>query len=428
MAVCFTLTTIFVCVRLLTKYCVDRVLQWEDCQYFWNKQVELQQARKKADFGFSGCCLVAWIGILAFGGVILDAQSQGAGRHQWDVNVINAVKVAKTSNIGSIIYGPIIAIAKLAILLQYKRIFVAHKRNFVFYGVHVLIWTNLVFYIIETFLEIFACTPRERIWNPMVPGHCIGVENNYIAVGVWNVISDFSILILPMVAIWNLQMQNARKIGVAAVFATGLFACVASVVRLAYTVDLLYTKDGTYSIIKVGLWNVGELTTIILCATFPIVPKFLHWTTGKTKRSTSYNHPRQSAGYPAGSKRSNNKNNHSTSSHPMVSTPNPHTHTHNPSTPWPEDISDHDINLIGRTPKGIRSLYHNLDVGTSHYGSKAASISTVEPVARRGEAQMVLGNGNGNGIGNEGIWTTNEVRVDTSLSEQGLEMGRHDFV
>ena len=35
------------------------------------------------------------MGILAFGGVILDAQSQGAGRHQWDVNVINAVKVAR---------------------------------------------------------------------------------------------------------------------------------------------------------------------------------------------------------------------------------------------------------------------------------------------------------------------------------------------
>ena len=35
------------------------------------------------------------MGILAFGGVILDAQSQGAGRHQWDVNVINAIKVAK---------------------------------------------------------------------------------------------------------------------------------------------------------------------------------------------------------------------------------------------------------------------------------------------------------------------------------------------
>lgn len=38
------------------------------------------------------------MGILAFGSVILDAQSQGAGRHQWDVNVINAVKVAKVGS------------------------------------------------------------------------------------------------------------------------------------------------------------------------------------------------------------------------------------------------------------------------------------------------------------------------------------------
>ena len=32
-------------------------------------------------------------------------------------------------------------------------------------------------------------------------------------------------------------------------------ACIASVVRLAYTVGLLYTSDETYSIIKVGLWK-----------------------------------------------------------------------------------------------------------------------------------------------------------------------------
>ena len=36
---------------------------------------------------------------------------------------------------------------------------------------------------------------------------------------------------------------------------TASSACVASVVRLAYTIDLLYTSDGTYSIIKVGLWK-----------------------------------------------------------------------------------------------------------------------------------------------------------------------------
>ena len=36
MAICFTFTTMFVFVRLLTKYCVDRALQLEDCQYYAN--------------------------------------------------------------------------------------------------------------------------------------------------------------------------------------------------------------------------------------------------------------------------------------------------------------------------------------------------------------------------------------------------------
>ena len=47
MAVCFTFTTIFVFVRLLTKYCVDRAFQWEDCQYSLDQEIrELRQERK----------------------------------------------------------------------------------------------------------------------------------------------------------------------------------------------------------------------------------------------------------------------------------------------------------------------------------------------------------------------------------------------
>lgn len=33
MAICFTLATIFVFIRLLTKYCVDRAFLWEDCEH-----------------------------------------------------------------------------------------------------------------------------------------------------------------------------------------------------------------------------------------------------------------------------------------------------------------------------------------------------------------------------------------------------------
>ena len=50
MAICFAFTTIFVLVRLLTKYCVDRGLQWEDCQYHASFPLGSGRSRKLTCF------------------------------------------------------------------------------------------------------------------------------------------------------------------------------------------------------------------------------------------------------------------------------------------------------------------------------------------------------------------------------------------
>lgn len=50
MAICFALTTIFVFVRLLTKYCVDRSLQWEDCQCYEPFSLASRRSRKLTCF------------------------------------------------------------------------------------------------------------------------------------------------------------------------------------------------------------------------------------------------------------------------------------------------------------------------------------------------------------------------------------------
>ena len=67
--------------------------------------------------------------------------------------------------------------------------------------------------------------------------------------------SDFVILILPLVAIWRLNIPMRRKLGVAAVFATGLFACMASVCRLAFTLKIFHDPDISYAILQTGLWT-----------------------------------------------------------------------------------------------------------------------------------------------------------------------------
>lgn len=111
--------------------------------------------------------------------------------------------------------------AKLALLLQIKRIFAGPQRNFTYWAVWVLITANFATYLALFIALIFACWPREAIWNPFVKGKCINTCATMIASSVINIISDFTILILPLLSIWSLQMPLTRKMGVAVIFATG---------------------------------------------------------------------------------------------------------------------------------------------------------------------------------------------------------------
>ncbi len=79
-----------------------------------------------------------------------------------------------------------------------------------------------MFYLVDTFFLIFLCSPREKIWNPlMTTGHCFEGDASYKASGMFNVLSDFAILVLPMPTLWNLQMSLRRKLLIMGVFATG---------------------------------------------------------------------------------------------------------------------------------------------------------------------------------------------------------------
>ena len=91
-----------------------------------------------------------------------------------------------------------------------------------FYLIHSLIWSCLTIYAIFTILAVVQCYPRMRIWAPLTtPGHCINTSAAYLSSGVFNVITDFAILFLPMPSLWKLQMPKHKKILTIAIFATG---------------------------------------------------------------------------------------------------------------------------------------------------------------------------------------------------------------
>ena len=80
---------------------------------------------------------------------------------------------------------------------------------------------NFIFYIISLFITIFQCTPREKIWNPFVSGHCVDFDLYIILTAIYNLVSDMVILGLPIVWILRLQMSGTRRLGFLAVFAIG---------------------------------------------------------------------------------------------------------------------------------------------------------------------------------------------------------------
>lgn len=195
----------------------------------------------------------------------------------WNVQLQNFFMLLYWVNASYIIYCLMVFFTKLSILLQYLRIFAPTRKGnmFIYVGVHLCIWSNLICYLVLTVFAITLCTPRRKIWNPlMTTGHCFSIDAIYQFSGVFNVISDFAILILPMPCVWRLRLSLKKKILLTMIFATGFFACTTSILRTYYTWKIVQSPDISYNIMPFGLWSAAELATGIIISCLPVIPKF----------------------------------------------------------------------------------------------------------------------------------------------------------
>lgn len=142
----------------------------------------------------------------------------------WKLRDLKLIETWQYYNIAAIIYGVVIAAVKLSLLLQYLEIFMPIRNyDFMVVVTYIIIGSNLIFYLACTFFEIFACTPREMFWNRLITnGHCFNMDAINISSATINCISDFVILLLPQGVIWRLQITFRRKLGISAMFLTGL--------------------------------------------------------------------------------------------------------------------------------------------------------------------------------------------------------------
>ncbi|KAI9930901.1 hypothetical protein MW887_010552 [Aspergillus wentii] len=181
------------------------------------------------------------------------------------------------ANASQIVYGPLIFITKLSILLLYLRVFRPSFKNKVYFFIQLLIWFNFCFYLADTVVKIFECTPRKRIWDKNTPGTCININIPILVTSAINVASDFQILLLPIICVWHLQMRPSKKLWISGVFAAGLFGCVSSLMRLIVSVQNKDSDDKTYDWFPEFLWTTAEIASGIIASCLPALPKFFRF-------------------------------------------------------------------------------------------------------------------------------------------------------
>lgn len=124
-------------------------------------------------------------------------------------------------NSSEILYMAAITLVKISICLQLQKIFVVIYRNALFWALHVFIVFTVASNASFVLVYIFQCTPRAKIFNPVIPGSCVNIDALIITSAAINVVSDIILLVIPFYFMWNLQLNLHKRLGVAAVFAVG---------------------------------------------------------------------------------------------------------------------------------------------------------------------------------------------------------------
>ena len=167
-------------------------------------------------------CVLAWSLLVVLISLGFSTLKLGNGIHGYHLTLAHFSKFGEILNDQQTIYVAALMLTKTAILLQLKEIFVPLSRTPRWWLISGLIILNTVYFTINMFFEIFACVPRESIWNPSVPGRCINLGLLFITSAAINLGEDIIILVLPISWILKLQVNLRRRIGISVVYATGV--------------------------------------------------------------------------------------------------------------------------------------------------------------------------------------------------------------
>ncbi|KAJ5886946.1 uncharacterized protein N7473_009620 [Penicillium subrubescens] len=177
------------------------------------------------------------------------------------------------------------AIAKISIAVALLRLTVSRAHTYILWGV---IAVTSVIGLVFWFLLTLQCTPVSFFWQRVrleldptadVHGHCLNLDiiiDMAYAYSVTATCCDFTLGILPVFLVWNLQMNVRTKAALAGILGMGCVASAAVIVRIPYLHDYK-DADFLYATSNISIWSNVEASLGIIAGSLVTLRPLFRW-------------------------------------------------------------------------------------------------------------------------------------------------------
>ncbi|EHK99995.1 hypothetical protein M7I_4078 [Glarea lozoyensis 74030] len=129
-------------------------------------------------------------------------------------------------------------------------------------AIWIIITTTVVFTVFYFFLVVFQCSPVPYFWTQYLgeKGTCVPanwITDSTYAHSAISAVSDWTLGIIPVFFLWNLEMNPRTKISVGIILSLGAIGSTATIVRIPY-IKQLAQSDFLWSTTDVAIWSTVE--------------------------------------------------------------------------------------------------------------------------------------------------------------------------
>lgn len=169
------------------------------------------------------CCVMGAISSLAYMGLVTWLFHNGLGLHAWDMPLDVFFEKIHMLGMGTkvinVLYGVSMICTKFSILFLFFRLFQISRRASIW--IYIGIFSTFLTHVIGSIFCITAGTPTDPDSNDRYVNRLNVIQ---LSVSAANVAGDCYVLLLPIIEVSRLQLDQRRKLGVLAVFSTGLLS------------------------------------------------------------------------------------------------------------------------------------------------------------------------------------------------------------